>query len=79
MSGHGEKVETVGGGVLVEYVDTDPEVVHDDSPGDREEHIRRRSTTVLEQYLDAGYFNADTERLVRAELARRKNEQPPAA
>jgi hypothetical protein len=71
------RVETCGGGVFVEFIDTDPRVVHDTAPISREEMMRRRPTALIEEYLEAGYFNEETARVAREELERRKK-QPPA-
>ena len=75
-AGDEDRVETLGGGVLVEFDDTDPSVLRDLPHLTPEENIRHQSTTTLEEYLEAGYFNEETARLVRAELERRKKEPP---
>lgn len=70
------RVETLGGGILVEFTDTDPCVVRDGPFLTPEEKLRRRPTALLEEYLAAGYFNEETARRVREELERRKKEPP---
>jgi hypothetical protein len=65
------------GSILIEFTDSDPSVVHDLTSANPEGFIRSRPTALLEEYLEAGYFNEDTAHLVREELERRK-QGPPA-
>jgi hypothetical protein len=70
-------VETFGGGILIEICDTDPGVDRTIPFETPEERMRRRPTALIEEYLEAGYFNEETARIAREELERRKK-QPPA-
>jgi hypothetical protein len=73
-----ERVETFSSDILIEFSDTDPRVVHL-PPLSREENTPRLPTWLLEQHLEAGYYDEETRGLVREELERRKKQPPPTS